>query len=417
MTIELLKVLETKDKYERFSRFIKSHTVEPEVYTILKDMQVWFETNNHLDWDKFKGWFKMRHPKSSADSMALYDRLLHNVQRTTVEDSLVEGIVADLVKKDFLTKASESLLEALDNGGEYDPRDLEVMMTDYYNECGMVSSLEQYEVTDDLEKLVEKSEQGGLNWKLPYLNQTIGTARNKLIIVGARPNSGKTTLMAQEFMEFAKQVPDDHVLLWFNNEEEGVDVRWRQWEALLETSKDVIERNPAKAKVQIEKLIGKMGKVRLIDKPGMTIQDVYSYIKKYDGKIGGIVFDQLWKVRGFEKTSTTDVDRQQKLYGWARELAKQYCPVITSHQLKGDAEGVLFPDMSMLYGSTTAIQGEADVIIMLGNKGDMGMEHIRGISIAKVKGAYGPHVIPSMRNAKKEIILYPEKALFTEAEV
>jgi replicative DNA helicase len=415
MSVEVLSILSTKDNYDRFSRFIKGHTVEAEVFTIIKDMGVWYEKHTTMEWDKFSVWFKMRHPKLNAEAMSIYDRLLHKVQRTEVNDNLMEDIVESFVRKDFLTKASDKMLTDLDGGGELDVRELELLITEYYNEVGMVNSLEQYEVTDDLEQLVKNTESGGFNWKLKFLNQAIGTARKgKLIIIGARPNSGKTTLMCQEFMEWAKQAPNDHVLLWFNNEEEGVDVRWRQWEALLETSKTTIEAHPAKAKAKIVELIGTMGKVRLIDKSNVSIEDVYSYIKKYDGKVSGIVFDQLWKVRGMEKSSSTDVDRQQKIFAWARGLAKQYCPVITSHQLKGDAEGVMYPDMSMLYGSTTAIQGEADVIIMLGTKNEMGLENTRGISIAKVKGAYGPHVIPSMRNAKKEIILHPERALFTE---
>jgi replicative DNA helicase len=380
----------------------------------MQDMDVWFGKREDLEWDTFRDWFKLRHPKVDAEATSTYDRIFHRLNVEEWDDISKEDIVSSFVKRDFAVRIIDKAALAAE-GEDIDMGELEQLLTDYYNETGAVNDLDSYEVTDDLEELIEKSEVGGYNWKLPFLNKSIGTCRKgKLYIVAARPNSGKTTFMAQEYVEIAKQVPDDHVVLWFNNEEDGIDVKWRHWEALLERSKDSIEADPRKAKVEIEKLIGDMKKIRLIDKPGFSINDVYSYIKKYEGKVGAIIFDQLWKVRGFEKSSTTDVDRQQKMFGWARELAKQYCPVITSHQLKGDAEGQAYPDMSMLYGSTTAIQGEADVILMIGNKNELGFEDLRHISVAKVKGAYGPYVDPAYRNGKQDVILEPTRARFVE---
>ena len=42
----------------------------------------------------------------------------------------------------------------------------------------------------------------------------------------------------------------------------------------------------------------------------------------------------------------------------------------------GDAEGKPYPSMDMLYGSKTGIQGEADLIIMLGRKDNSSTRYI-----------------------------------------
>ena len=53
---------------------------------------------------------------------------------------------------------------------------------------------------------------------------------------------------------------------------------------------------------------------------------------------------------------------------WARNLAKEYAPVIVSHQLDGASslKPTKYIDMAYMFGSKVAIQGEADFIITMG---------------------------------------------------
>jgi hypothetical protein len=115
-----------------------------------------------------------------------------------------------------------------------------------------------------------------------------------------------------------------------------------------------------------------------------------------------IIIDQLWKVKGFEKEATTEVDRQTRMFAWARSLAKIHCPVVTVHQADGSAEGQLWIEMNQLYGSKTGIQGEADAIITLGRSHESGYENIRGLYVPKNKMVGDD---PAFRNGKFEITI------------
>jgi hypothetical protein len=82
---------------------------------------------------------------------------------------------------------------------------------------------------------------------------------------------------------------------------------------------------------------------------------------------GLIIIDQLYKVQGtIGNKNDVEAERFRKLCEWAREIAKHTAPVIASNQLDGMAEGVRYPPMSMLYGSKTGAQGEADAILFIG---------------------------------------------------
>ena len=138
-----------------------------------------------------------------------------------------------------------------------------------------------------------------------------------------------------------------------------------------------------------------MDRFIIVDDAGMPNWKMEWLMKKYDP--GAIIFDQLWKVPGFEKESANEVGRQTMLFNWGREMAKRYAPVITVHQAGGTAGGERWLPMEALYGSQTGIQGEADAIIMLGRSYDPADEEFRFFYIPKNK-MYGKS--PMHRNGK-----------------
>jgi hypothetical protein len=79
-----------------------------------------------------------------------------------------------------------------------------------------------------------------------------------------------------------------------------------------------------------------------------------------------IIFDQLRKVKGLDMKKSEDHDKLEALFNWAREIAKEYAPVIVVHQLGTTADGQKWIGFEHLFGSKTGLQGEADVIITMG---------------------------------------------------
>jgi hypothetical protein len=149
-----------------------------------------------------------------------------------------------------------------------------------------------------------------------------------------------------------------------------------------------------------------MDKVIIFDKADASVRDVETLLEEND--IGLIVFDQLWKMKGFESEGE-GVARQTALFNWGRELCKKHAPVIAVHQADGTAEGVRWINMAHLYGSKTAVQGEADVIITIGR--DPATGDTRYLYVAKNKLGGSNR---AMRNGKYELQILPEIGRFKE---
>ncbi|WP_033928859.1 hypothetical protein, partial [Vibrio cholerae] len=83
---------------------------------------------------------------------------------------------------------------------------------------------------------------------------------------------------------------------------------------------------------------------------------------------------------------------------------------MVTHQADAQAEGQKWLDMSMMYGSKTAAQGEADTIIMMGRTHEESEKAVRFLTIAKNKNAVGPDVDPSLREGRAELLIVGDTA-------
>lgn len=153
---------------------------------------------------------------------------------------------------------------------------------------------------------------------------------------------------------------------------------------------------------EYKKVVGGIDKIMMFNKADVHVRDVDHLLAKYD--IGLIVFDQLWKVHGFDDEAGNEVVRQTMLFNWAREIAKKHAPVVAVHQADGSAEGVKWIDMSKLYGSKTGIQGEADAIVTIGRIPEGG--NARYLYVPKNKMSKPGN--PKLRNGMFEIEIIPE---------
>jgi replicative DNA helicase len=199
----------------------------------------------------------------------------------------------------------------------------------------------------------------------------------------------------------APQLEDKQDVLWFNNEEAGRKVRDRVYQAAIGWTSEEIQDNKIGAVAEIKSAIGRMDRIKVYDKSIMSWQEIEEIIESSNP--GLIIIDQLWKVKGFERSSFSESDKMVHLFGWGRSLAQTYAPLITVHQADGTAYGEPYLGMEQLYMSRIGIQGEIDAMIGLGRVYDAGRENTRFIHIAKNKLDGGPRSVKAERNGKYEI--------------
>lgn len=413
--LDLLYVLGHNDNYFRFKNIIKEHTLTKETKQIFIDLEEYYKQNDSIEqvsWDSFASWFRiLRHPNFKPDKHELFQIVFDRLKDYTTSES-TDTVIKSFIERDYAVKistASQSIAQGLD---DFTFSDLEEMMFEMNRELKRNPSDVTCEVTSDFEKLFANVTSGGLNWRLPELNVSLGPIRRgNFVLVGSRPESGKTTFLAAEATFMATQASGP--VLWFNNEEEGHAVKIRIVQAMLGLSSEQLYRDKLAAWTKYTDLLGgDTEKIKIFDMGAE--RNHYMFITRmctrYEPSL--IIIDQLRKVHGFERTSTTGVDKLQQLYGWAREIAKEFAPVITAHQARGDAEGVPWIEQNQLEGCQTEIQGELDVQIMMGRTHEPGKEDTRYLNIVKNKLPMGPYTDKKLRHGKFEVQIMPDIARF-----
>lgn len=254
-------------------------------------------------------------------------------------------------------------------------------------------------VTDDLAFLMKEVDRaGGLKWRLQSLNRHIGGLhKGDFTIIFARPEAGKTTFCCSELIHMATQVPKEHPVLWFNNEERGVKVKTRMYQSFLGVTYEDLFKNVKANEAKYRESVNLI----LYDKGFITKGDVERLLKQIQPSL--VVFDQIDKIRGF-KADRPDLAVGQ-IYIWARELAKKYCPVIGVCQASASAENKKWLTMEDMSESKTSKPAEADLIIGLGST-ETEYEHSRGVHLIKNK-ITGSHT-------KITCLIQPELARFKD---
>lgn len=268
-------------------------------------------------------------------------------------------------------------------------------------------------ISDDLAELFHSVRgEGGLRWRLNTLNKSLGSLRRgDFGFIFARPETGKTTILASEVTYMAEQIeamPEEGCVLWFNNEEQGDKVKLRNVQAMYGVTQAELQNNLDYYRNNWLERWSNV--IRIVDEARITKDLVEKLCAKYNPKL--IVFDQLDKIV-WQDSERNDL-KLKSIYQWAREISKKYAPFIAICQAGGSGEGKKYLDMTDVDSSATAKQGEADFIIGLGKTHEEREESQRFISICKNKLAGDADSLEDMRHAKVPIIIQPTIARYED---
>jgi len=413
----LLYILSTKDNYYRFRGFIKDHTITKEIGTIIKDLEDWYKStgSDEVSWDNYRAWFiTVKHVAYKADKVDIFNKIFDALEAATAPDDVdTRNIIEAFIERDYATKIADHTLRIAE-GEDLPLEDVSDLLTQWDKESGKIDELESKIVSGDFEELISSTLLGtGFDWRLPDLNKSVGPLRKgDFVIIGAVPECGKTSMLASEASKMAEQMKDDEAVLWINNEEGSDKVRLRCIQAALGWTNEKMLVDPKLTYQTYLDLMGGVDRLKIVDATQMDVNMIDSLFKKYTP--GLIIMDQLWKVPGFTKEAGhNEVMRQALLFNQGREWAKTYCPLITVHQADGSAVGQKYLDMSQLYMSRIAIQGEADAIIMIGKSNDPAdPQYARYLHIPKNKLSGGPLSETEFRHGKFELEINPETARY-----
>jgi replicative DNA helicase len=409
--IDLLVVTSNKDTYNRFKEHVKKHNVSPitmEIFNVLGEYWDNYPARTEINYSEFRTFFSIVKGRKVKDPSA-YEVAFDNLKDALDKPSpIVKDLLGKLIQTDYATQIYDVCLK-IGTGMGGDLESIEPMLNAYKKEIGTTVEKQDVFVNPSLSYISETVATGGLRWRLKELNVALGPLRKgDFIIVSARPETGKTTFTASEASYMLTQLqPDEHVI-WINNEEASNKVMMRVIQSFHGvTTGDLL----SKADYYEEEFISNGGKRFLVldDDSGVkSAVKIARLFKEY--KPGLIIFDQLDKVHGF-KQDREDL-RIGQLYEWARDIAKEYCPVIAISQVDGTGEGEKWIQMNQLRGSKTDKIGEADAIITIGKSNEPAMDLQRFIHVPKNKLFGGSETLEAHRHGCFEVEIEPAKARY-----
>lgn len=337
----------------------------------------------------------------------IYKNILEEIRKESVDSVIIEDLILELSKKHQAYELSKLALDVSEGYKSFD--DLLLFTQNLNASTDLVDPSTGHSiVTDDLDELYNTTySTTGLRWRCSSLNKSLGSLRKgDFGFIFARPETGKTTFLASEVSYFAEQC--DSPILWFNNEEQGSKVKLRIYQASLGIGLTELLNNRDKYGKQFFDKTAR--KIILNDAANTTKNDVQRLIELYQP--GCIVFDQLDKIQGF--SGDREDIRLGNIYIWARNIAKQYCPVIGVCQADATGEGKRWLTMDNVASAKTTKQAEADWIIGIGKTHNENEEYFRYLSICKNKLLGDEDTDPILRHGHLTVKINPYIARYED---
>lgn len=337
------------------------------------------------------------------DDTAVYNQLFERMAKLDVAPEQIEGFLLEYKRKELSTRIAAKALEVAEGKAKFEE------IADIVAEAELKADpVEQLFVTDSLEDLYQHNVKAkGCRWRLSTLNRMLGSLRKgNFGFIAARPEIGKTTFLADEVTFMAPQI--DQPVLWVNNEQAGSEVKSRCYQAHFGITTQQLYADRKRYEAEYARVLG--GKILLHDNANAGRRDVSALCKAY--KPGLIVIDQIDKIKGFDADR---YDLQMKaIYQWARELAKEYGPVIGVCQAGGTGENKRWLMMNDIDSSHTAKQGEADWILGIGAVNDEAHANERYFHLMKNKLMGDEDTLPALRHGKAPVRIRPEIARYED---
>lgn len=388
----LLRVIKNREDFNKLSKYLPvAKGLDKRTKAIAKDVQTYFEDNPDemtIDFEAFRSlFFTTWHVNMKEEQIDYYNKVLDRMEKGEVPDSVRKNMINSLLEVEFATDIA-NIIEEYQAGDEVDVvQSVKQLLTKLEKSTERAVDCDYLEFSEDA---VEDENSAGYEWPLECMNEVY---RNILpgdqYIIAARPGKGKTTFLTHLNVSLAQNMPDNKVIVWFNNESKKQRIISRQIQSALYKTETELREIKASGKLNemYSEVMGSTGRVRVYDIHGKNVSFLEDIIETIGtDNIGAIIFDMLDNVRIPMYHDAREDLRLEALYQWSRELGVRCnCPVFPTSQVNGEGDGLLFPSEAMLKGSTTGKQGATDGIVIIGASDDPLLSKVRGLSMPKDK--------------------------------
>tara|TARA_R110002096_G_scaffold110795_1_gene241958 strand:+ start:466 stop:1713 length:1248 start_codon:yes stop_codon:yes gene_type:complete len=411
--LALLRIIKYKEQFDKVQRYIPRSAIDKRTRAVTEDIRKYFEMNTEeeiLDFPSFRSMFFTTWHKSMGEEDCKYYNQLIDRMQTDVPESVKKNIINQLLELEFVTEVA-NVIQDYEQGEEID---VVVTVGNLYDTVrDTMERTNAFEFSDlDDSTVGENTDDEGLDWNLACMNETYRKIQGgDQYIIAARPGKGKTSFLTHLNWALAKQMPDNKIIVWFNNESRRQRIMSRQIQSALNMTNGELGKLKAAGTLNEAyiKEMGRKDKVRIYDihgKNNFHLEEILEGIGI--DNVGAIVCDMLDNVKFPTRKDAREDQRLEQLYQWSRELGVKYnCPVFPTSQVSNEGAGLMFPTENMLKDSKTGKQGACDGIIMLGSSDDPLLQNKRGISMPKTKSKR-----EGMTDLREEVLFDADKGRY-----
>jgi len=341
MELALIKTLLNRDFYEQHKGIrCPDKIFTKDVRKIKQALDAAMRTyDGDLNTSDLEALFYAQNQTMTTATKTAYSDLFRKIDK---ESTIKEEIATDVLGKMFQQYVGEQVANLgfdFVNGTQTSLEPLRRMLENYKDDFTPNLRIEWEDISIDT---LLKANDLQTQWKfnIPSLRRKVeGVSGGHLLLVGARPNTGKTSFHASLIAGpegWARQGAKCVVLC---NEEAYERVGARYLSAASNMSMEEVKDNVALARSRYEP-------VKANEKPDILILDMGD---KFASKT----------------SDKSDVYLKDAAI-YARNIAKQYnCCVVWMSQLSAVAEGKVYVDQSMMEGSKTGKAAEADLMVLI----------------------------------------------------
>jgi KaiC/GvpD/RAD55 family RecA-like ATPase len=332
--------------------------------------------------------FFTRNTLTTANKEAYKDLFRKIYKEKPMSDSIAQEVLGKLFQQVVGEKIANIGFKYV-NGLESTLEPIRKLISDYQDDFMPNLKVDWGDITIDT--LLQKSDiQAKWQFNIPTLQRKVeGVSGGHLVLIGARPNTGKTSFHASIIASeggFARQGAKCIVLC---NEESYDRVGARYLSAASNMSMEEVKGNYALAASRYKPVYDN---IKIKDSTGKDMNWVEALVKAYRPDI--LVLDMGDKFASKGSSESHVYLKEAAIH--ARNIAKQYdCAILWMSQLSADAEGKVFVDQSMMEGSKTGKAAESDLMLLLSKnpqvEGQEEQDTQRHINVAKNKLKGGWH--------------------------
>lgn len=390
MELALIKTLMNNEFYQRHKNVVRPEIFSKDVRKIKDAVDAaMVDRIEDMTVSDIEAVFLMQNQTMTTATKTAYQDLFRKIERVdAIKEDIAESVLSSLYQKYVGEKVANLGFDYV-NGSQDSLEPLRRLLDDHKDDFTPNMNVEWDDI--DIETLLEANDLE-TQWKfnIPSLRRRVeGVSGGHLLLVGARPNTGKTSFHASLIAGTDGWAHQGAKCVVLCNEESYERVGARYLSAATMMSMEEIRTNVALARKRYDPV---KRNIRIKDSTNKDMKWVEAVVKQERPDI--LVLDMGDKFAS--KTSDKSDVYLKDAAIYARNIAKEYkCCIIWMSQLSAVAEGKVFVDQSMMEGSKTGKAAEADLMVLISKnpivEGADEQDTQRHLNIAKNKLKGGWH--------------------------